>query len=61
MRCDGCKRDGVFRSFWDVHVDLGTMEILCTRCFIERGGGEKGSLTERELETLRLAVGPSPR
>lgn len=61
MTCDSCKRDGVFRSFWDVHIDLRTMETLCTRCFIERGGGDEGSLTQRELETLRLAVGAWPR
>ncbi len=61
MTCDGCKRDGVFRCFWDVHVDLRTMEILCTRCFIERGGGHGDSLTHRELETLLLSAAPWPR
>jgi len=60
MVCDGCHREGVFRSIWDVHLDLRTMKILCTRCFIERGGGDKGCLSDKELQTLRLAVGPSP-
>lgn len=58
MTCDGCKKEGVFRSIWDLHVDAGTKEILCTQCFIERGGGKEGCLTERELEALLLGVGP---
>jgi len=60
MTCDGCQREGVFRSIWDVHVDLRTMEILCTRCFVERGGGDGECLTNREREALLLSVGPLP-
>jgi hypothetical protein len=61
MSCDGCKREGIFQSCWDVHVDLRSMKILCTRCFIARNGGDKGPITKREHETMLLAVGLSPR
>lgn len=59
IACDGCHREGIFRSIWDVHADFRAMEILCSRCFIERGGGDTVCLTRRELEMLELVAGPS--
>ena len=60
MTCDGCHRGRVFWSIWDVHVNLSTMEVLCTRCFVARGGADKACVTDGELETLGVAVGASP-
>jgi hypothetical protein len=59
IACDACHREGIFRSIWDVHVDLRAMEILCSRCFIARGGGDGVCLTRHELEMFRLVAGLS--
>lgn len=61
MTCDGCGRDGVFHGTWDVHLDLRTMEVLCTPCFVERLKGGEEYLTARELRSLGVSYGLPPR
>lgn len=53
MSCDRCKRPDAFRSVWDVHVDFETMQLICSRCYVETFGLRGAGLSTREWSMMK--------